>query len=321
MPQTLGPYTTASTPKIVPGTAFSITIDRAAQAIQIHNDSPYRLYFQFDGQKPTATNSMSGQYVGMAAPWSHPVLPVQRTAASGYERMLNAIRDFQGILWVMVIDPTAALAQTGTVSTLAEIHVDVYLPGENWPQSWAIPRQQDLTSQPRVVTVPMALDSFSFFTGRVTTPAAGARVQISPNLSINPSSFVSMVFYLYQVVLTPGFNAGGAGGMDCLVVLDCLDAALTPVGVLPFPITMLRQSLWWTAAAGPYDKLDWKSNYPLGIEMSPPANAAYLAVFMFNGASANTPVAFDYMVGMGTDTGNTNITPGLIGTSNAGHLF
>lgn len=195
MPQVLGPYSLSSTPPLVLNTAVAIQIDRSARAIQVHNDSPYLLYLAFDGQQPTALASMHGEYDASVGPWGHPVIPIQRTAASARERMLNAISDFTGTLWVMTIDPTGKLAQTGSVSQLNMVHLDVLLPGEAWPQAWAVPRQHDLTSQPRVVCVPMGLSHFN--TGQWAVGDPSPLVLQTANISPAQLAAGTAPIYLY----------------------------------------------------------------------------------------------------------------------------
>lgn len=145
---TLGPYNlTAGTP------VGPLTIGRDVGAIQVHNDSPYNIYLSASAAKPSAVDSLSGNYLEVATPNAHPVLRLQPRAGSPAEQAPNAISNFAGTLYLMPIDPQAALARNGTYSNLAQVHLTVYSPWEQAPEAWAMPRQMDLTSQPRVISL------------------------------------------------------------------------------------------------------------------------------------------------------------------------
>ena len=317
---TSGPIVIGPRPAVA-GSVLSYSVPKETQAIYVQNYSKLTLLVSFAATAPTATDSLNNQYDGVLAPGGRDTFYVQSRGASSAERSLNAMGAFTGNVWIMPVDRTASQANTGTLSTISDVWLSAYGPYDPPPPfPGGMPLNVDLSSQPRVVTVPMALDSFSFFSGRVGFPASLASVQFGPSLQLGVNIPVSMVFYLYQLIITPGFDAGGAGGMDVTIQVDCQTSGGASVG-FPFPITMMRYSLWWAAAAGPYDKIDWKSPYPLGVEMSPPANANHLALLLKNNGSTNAPSQFDYNVGLGSDTSNTNIVPGLIGAPTAGHLF
>lgn len=299
MPQTLGPFTLSSSPAIVPGAAFAVPVNRAAQCIQVHNDTPDRLYFQFDGAQPTAITSMNGAYVGMAAPWSHPVIPVQRNAASARERALNAISDFQGVLWIMVVDPTAALAQSGAISTLTEIHIDVYLPGEAWPQSWAIPRQHDLTSQPRVITVPMAWTHFT--QGRINSGATYPQIFAGMTFSLSAAQQASKcaaVYFSYCQIMP---EAGATVGWAFQVGLQFRNSSHVNVST-PFVYASGAVLAVVNAMAIPWI---FAPTNPFCFEFagSIPATATEIVVELID--VSGTPPTLDYTVACSLDTVNS----------------
>src|SRR5690348_12752248 len=104
-------------------------------------------------------DSLNNQYDGVLAPGGRDTFYVQSRGASSAERSLNAMGAFTGNVWIMPVDRTASQANTGTLSTISDVWLSAYGPYDPPPPfPGGMPLNVDLSSQPRVVTVPMALD-------------------------------------------------------------------------------------------------------------------------------------------------------------------
>lgn len=282
IPQTIGPFNSTSTPALSAGTAFAFSINNDAIAIQVHNDSPYRCYVAFDGARPTASVAQLGSYQGVVGPWAHPVITV-RTQGGG---------PFFGTVWIMPVNVTTFLAQTGSVSQLAEIHVDVYMPGDELPQSWAMPRQQDVTSQARSVIVPMSLSHFyqNTWSGVGTTLVAN----LIPTADQITAGFAPI--YLYYANVMPEAHTGDT---EFVIQLQWQTGGGVNVGS---PFIFARGLVF--AHATNFTATGWTFApvFPFGAVGSMPATAAQAAIQMAN--AGGTPISVAYTIAVHMDPTN-----------------
>lgn len=285
-PQTIGPFNSTSSPALVAGTALEFSVNNQAVAIQVHNDSPYRCYIAFDGARPSSTVAQLGTYQGVAGPWAHPVILVRPQYSQ-----------FQGNVWLMPVDVTAPLAQTGSVSQLAEIHVDVFMPGDVLPQSWSMPRQQDVTSQPRTVVVPTSLAHFynNAWNGVGTSLVA----TLVPNATQLDAGFAPI--YLYYAHMTPGAAASG-------VTVFAIQTDYRNSGGTSITTTELTRGMvaYDTTTHGMFDWA-FAPTWPYGLVGPLPANTATVRVNLVN--LSGTPIALNFTIAISMDFVNITGTP------------
>jgi hypothetical protein len=289
MTQTLGPYTPTSTPALTPGSAFAISVPYPTQAVQIHNDSPYRIYLQIDGDMPTSATATNATYDGLASPWAHPVIPLQRHKAGGYQ-------PFNGVLWFMVVDPTSVLAQTGSVSQLVEMHLDCYFPDESWPQAWSIPRQHDITSQPRTVVVPTSIAHFynNSWNGVGTSLVA----TLVPNAAQLAAGFAPI--YLYYAHMFP--RAAVSGITECAIQADFRDGG----GVSISTVELVRGSVYYDTATHAATDWTFAPTWPYGLVGPLPANTVTVRINVVQIIAS--PIALDFTIAVSMDFVNISGT-------------
>lgn len=289
MTQTIGPFTTTTTPPIVTGQAFQVDIPLATVAIQVHNDTPFRLYVQFDGDKPTATSSVVvGGYDGMASPWAHPVIPRQQS--------LGSYSPFNGKLWIMVVDPTSVLAQTGSISTLAEIHIDCYMPNEQWPQAWAIPRQQDVTSQARMIALPPGggqLLNGTWSTATFATLGVNIFTLSATNIQLQAA-----VFYLFHLGLYPQIPAAAGVPQQtrCALQAQFQTGGFVNVGLATTLYLFPMITTFNAANDASAQAIVLQPFFPIVAPLTVPATAAFLVINLVKLGGNDAVIQFNFQM-------------------------
>ena len=299
---TLGPYTPVS------GTVITVKVRTDAQWIYVYNDSPLSLLGKFDGTAPTALSSLDGSYNFAVRPHSDPVVPVQKGGVSAAELQLNGIAQFQGTLYLMPRDP-GGLAQSGTVSIRSEIFVTVGGPYDEPPRPSSTMRQTDLSSQPRVITVPIAGGQLQSGNWNMATFA-----QVAFGLYSYPAALTSpttLPIYVYSCHLSVEAAPPFAG----LTRVACQFEALASDGITVLAsgnlLTFTLAVIWNTTS-------NILSIVPFGY--APPFPPVYLAnipsgtksvlVQFIKVLGANLTV--NWNAGVGFDPNNTN-APGSTG--------
>lgn len=254
---TLGPFA------MTPGTPVGpLAIGRDVGSVQLHNDSPYRVYLAMQEIAPTATDSLQKQYAAVATPNAHPVVRLQPRAGSRAEQAPNAISDFKGTLWLMPTDPQAQLARTGGASTLAEVHLDVYAPWEEAPQAWANPRQVDITSQPRVIAVSMGVPAL--IARNVTVPAAGSDIALRTDALPAPFNVANVgqcnlyVYWFHMWIQSTGASVNA----DLTLFADIVNGG----GTVITSAIIHNAFVFSTNSSSPVDRIDF---YPAAAKVAP----------------------------------------------------
>lgn len=139
---------------------LQVSVDTVA--LSFKNDSKYDWLLVFGGfNAPTFTASSGGQANAYVNALEYPTIWVQAPGVSEYERARNATRAFDGNIWYLAVDNTAGLAQVGGISSRTVINIITYGPYDAVPPSGlAVARQTDLTNQPRIITLPAALNTW-----------------------------------------------------------------------------------------------------------------------------------------------------------------
>lgn len=251
---TLGPFS------MTPGTPVGpLQLGKDIGAIQIHNDSPYNVYVYPQAAAPSATDSLNGGYNGVATPFSHPVIRLQPRSGSPAEQQTNAIASFGGTLYLMPVDPQAALARNGTVSSLAQVHLDVYSQWETPPEAWANPRQMDLTSQPRVISLPSVPDHIGAGTLGSIAATGGALELTAARVSF--FAIPTGVRYLFPIIYS--FDLFGFSGTNYDNVFD-IQAAGYANGVQDTGTFTLYTGILFNPSSGSSGRVVcWDKPYPL----------------------------------------------------------
>lgn len=240
-------------------------------AIYIQNYSKLTLLVSFGVSQPTATDSLNNQYDSVLAPGGRDVFYVQARGASIAERRLNAVGAFTGNVWLMPVDRTTAQANTGTTSQMNDVWLSAYGPYDPLPPfPGGMPLNIDISSQPRVVGLPMctrALDGNSF---NQAFPGAGVNSELFLNSLtglIVPGHTIRVNIYLYSFSICTTANAAGAGGVVQTLLGDVRTAGGVSVGTVgqfswPSP-AVATWGLSWPAAGGPYPNYQLQLPFPI----------------------------------------------------------
>lgn len=296
---------------ITAGTPLRLTCDLAARWVSLRNDSPNYLYVQCGPRGPNSPLS-PGSYLLTIAPWS----------GDNYDTS-SELSPFDGVVYLLP-SLLGGLANPGLTLTRNVVSVTTYSAGETPPQPYAgIARQQDLTSQPRIVTIPMTMAQGNSATGRVATPTGGNSINIGSTFSTLGLIGVQVAFYVYYYEFTPGFNPVAAGGMDAGLFLDCQTAGNATIG-FPFPVLLHEASLAWSGLGQVYQVARYNGPYPIAVQVVAPAgkSADHFTFTFKNGSAVGAPPQFDYYLAASLDPSNNANVPGAIGNSEPnGALF
>jgi hypothetical protein len=151
----LGPY------KLIVGTVTHVKIPMDAVQVHIKNDSQFDLLVSFNPTQPTnITDSLDGTWNATVLRHTDPVIPVQTLGASALEKQLNALGgSYQGDVWISPLN-AINIASGGSSSGLQRVWLTTRGPYDPPIVPSANTRQVDLTSQPRIVSVPVGIQNF-----------------------------------------------------------------------------------------------------------------------------------------------------------------
>lgn len=169
------------------GQPFKLQLDQATKYIDVQNDSPYDVWVFFGNVKPTDLANAQNTWHRTARRDHTSLLPVEGyRGASRFEFSNNALGAFQGTAWLMPVNP-GGLALTGTTSARNQVFVTPYLAGEPLPSHAARSSSVDLTSQARMLSVPIAVTptSSKWTPAALTTQLIGSSFALSAaNLAV-----------------------------------------------------------------------------------------------------------------------------------------
>lgn len=136
------------------GNPFQVRVSTETIALYVQNKSQLTLYLAFQEARPSAPDSTASLYNAVVLPGHQALVPVQSRGSSSSERSLNAMGAFTGSVWIMPRDYTGNLAFTGNVSKDVGVFVTAFGPYDPLPATAVDTPAVDLSSQPRVVTIP-----------------------------------------------------------------------------------------------------------------------------------------------------------------------
>lgn len=226
-PTTIGPRAASV------NTILSYSFAADTRAIYVQNYSRYTLLVSFADAEPTATDSLNNQYDGVLSPGGRDVFYVQSRGASSQERGINRIGAFTGKVWIMPVDRTGSQANAGTVSGVNDVWVSAYGPYDPEPPiTGGMPLNVDLSSQPRVISLPppgaqLLGDSSQDW----TTSAPGAHLLIPLAATANNLAAGQMIVYIFHLGLFPQVVTSGTF-IQTRIALQAQpsDASNTPLG-------------------------------------------------------------------------------------------
>lgn len=214
------------------GGIMSYSVPAETQAIYVQNYSKLTLLVSFAATAPSATDSLNNEYDGVLAPGGRDTFYVQSRGASVAERSLNAMGAFTGNVWIMPVDRTGALVNTGSISTNSDVWLSAYGPYDPPPPfPGGMPLQVDLSSQPRVVAVPIGLSHFytndwALIAGH--TPAVSVLATWIPSSAQLAARVCGM--YFYYAWLDVQYNSTGTEAIVFNLEIQWRTAAGTAVG-------------------------------------------------------------------------------------------
>lgn len=239
--QSFGPLT------LTANVLTQVSCSPASATVYIGNDSPYDVLVSFAVSPPPLVTSANGtaDWPAVVQAFHHCVLPTPGNISSPQGTT------FAGSVWLLPLDTrNVRLAQNGTVSATANAWVVACLPGEQPPDAYAAPRQTDMTSQQRVIALPVS--AFNFQGSYVPSASApsttvGQLISLS-NIPIDPAGPQGVVAYLFSL------SIGLIGAVNVVLAHDLQVQAttgslLTPVGS---PLTIYTALASIQGAAAPY---------------------------------------------------------------------
>lgn len=199
MSQGYGPYS------VTAGTIQPVGVDPNTAAVFIQNDTPFYLFVSFNPTQPSPSTILNQDWAASIKPFDSQTEYI--TGPAQLQTPQGAMT-FQGKVWLLPVDlRNVGLAQNGTVSSAALVSVRSFLPGEQPPVAYSSSRQTDITSQTRVITVPMVpqnffIDSGGVAQGATLIPFGGTVAAVNPNM-------VGISVYCYAISAQQ-FNAANA---------------------------------------------------------------------------------------------------------------
>lgn len=211
----------------------------------IKNVSPYDLWISFDPMQPPVipfSSQIQLPYVE-SIPAFH-ALPVGLPRGDDYP--------WAGNIWLLPQAP-GGLSVTGATSPRANAYITTYEKNDKIPQAYAEARQADITSQQRVVTLPISDGGSDRVVGAKNCPSGtGVSVDLDAvSWTVNNLIGNSMVFYFYWWDIGLTADATAAGFINASLNLDLRNNTNVSLG-FPWPVQLARKVLNWPAAAGPY---------------------------------------------------------------------
>ena len=225
----VGSYSPAS------GMPLQVIVSRSARWVTLRNDSPNYLYVQC-GPRPPTSPTVAQSYAMSILPWSGDNYDTAGTSPG------NA---FDGVVYLIAY-ATTDLALSGTISARNQISVNTYTNEETPPQPYSgVPRQQDLSSQPRIIALAEGANSNATAIGGNLAAIGEANGYNIFSLSNGNPIPATMGFYLYfftAVVVYAGIidqqyglsivqkKAGGVITQTLTVLLWALSVPVAPAG-------------------------------------------------------------------------------------------
>lgn len=302
-----GPLLIGPTPLTV---NMPVQVKMAAEthAIYVQNYSRYTILVSFSDVQPTSTDSLNNQYDGVLQAGGRDVFYVQSRGASAMERSLNAMGAFTGSVWFMPIDRTGNQSNTGSVSQINDLWVSAYGPNDPPPPfPGGMPVNVDLSSQPRIITIPMTL-SQSFLgtwngvgTFDVTTFNASAAQVLA--------GFAPLYLYYINVIA-----ATATGTLTFNVQAQEKDAGGAATGL---PYIFCTGKVWANATNNTATQWEFRPPFALGKVGPLNPNTAKITVQFAN--VSGTPITVGFTLCASMDTRNIS-SPREIGNNpyNAG---
>lgn len=297
------------------GVVMAYTVPADTASIYVQNYTRLHLLISFGDVAPTATDSLSNQYDGVLAPGGRDLFYVQSRGASSRERGLNAMGAFTGHVWIMPVDRSNTLAFAGTASGNNDIWVSAYGPYDPPPPfPGGMPLNVDISSQPRVISLPIPGDfaATDTWSPAVTNPFSLIILQIPPAL-VTAGQFI---FYIFHLSAFPQLNAA-ATSQTVAFQAQLLDNSLANIGAA----TLLYEATIAAAGSGTnagfYSPLIIQPHFPLAYNLQPPANAVWVAFQTRLAAGGTTPIVINFAAML--DFNNTGIPPNYGGT-NSGNI-
>lgn len=255
---------------IVAGTAVKFTVNKNAVNVKILNDSTLWLavYFGSDPPPGNGTTDAGAGWHAQVRPGGEPALGVVGAFNQDFRNILSYQgTGFTGDVWIYPYSPQM-LASAGTVSQAQAVAVIAYDANEPVPQGGGggMPRAVDLSSQPRVIAIPIAAPSY---TNSWSPANAGDNQPIFTfGLSANNKANRKCAPYVYGIQMTPDIAASTTGGDIALrcELLDTNDNVLQTTDV-------------WRCF------LSWGGNNAQGGQQGPGAGVFPFAAIRANGFS------------------------------------
>lgn len=292
-------------PTLTPGVWAKLQLAADTAAFMFKNDSVYDFLLVFGGTlAPNFQTSPGGQANAFVNALEYPVVYVQHPGASAYEQQLNAVGAWDGNLWYLCQDNTGGLATTGTISGRIVVNVQTYGPLDPVPPSGqAVTRQVDLTSQTRLIHIPMTPFACYSWADNATTGNDYSPFPATVALT-NPSTDTGCVVYLYGASVAPQTTAGNLSFAINLIFRDFT----TPATILG-TADLVGGSVLWTANGG--YAFVYTPAYPFSVQLfrggSLPANTGIIEVAMHDYGST---AAFPFRANVQIDS--DKLSPGQV---------
>lgn len=321
-PALIGPWNPVS------GTPNQYKFGPETQWVYVRNQTHLTLLVVFSETQPKSLNSLSNEYDNVVREGGELLMWTQSRGASTAERSLNAVGAFTGSVWIMPVDLSSTLASTGTTSSTNNVWVGAGGPYDPPPPvSAGIPLGTDLTSQPRVIALPMTVRLADVVSDQTAIPAAGISAELT---SYGVGSLIvagitrTLQMYLYMLTVGTTFGAAGAGGVVFSLIADLHTAGHASVGTVGgfnWPAEIYRFTLSWPAAGGPYQSFTLPLSYPIAISMGllTGSNIDHFAFMLKSFATAGSlPANAEWSLAAALDTANISTDgslhiPGPIG--------
>lgn len=186
-----GPYT------LTAGTPLAVQIDPTATAVEIENDSTCDVLIALQDNQPSVTGGQPG------SSWQNGVKPYSSKCIAVPTAPPNS--SYSGTLWLLPINH-AGLAATGSTGTRSLCSVISYNEGEQVLATTSMPREQTVTSQQRIISIPITAPFFPvngsgsgnnsaalFIAGAIFTPGRW----VSDGVTVHAATV-----YAYQALLS-----------------------------------------------------------------------------------------------------------------------
>lgn len=283
-----------------PGTITKVGMSASTVNIAIKNDSFFDAWIKIGGAAPALAPGPTT--LGL---WDH---GITAGAREPYTLPLN----FDGVVWVGIYDP-GGNAATGVTSSRANVYVTAYAAGEDPGQAYGAPRLADLSSQPRIVDIPIAAGMTVSST--YNPPASGNTFAVpfqagagGGGVQVQVTGGQVYVVYVHYWLLWLAQNITGQANYQ-LVVQELNNVSA---------VVATNALLWATAAAnatnGTNDRHSFQPSRPAAFIFTAQATAILLQLGIASGGQTGVVNPTGYAIGWDVDTSaNAVIIPGIGG--------